>query len=442
MNIAFDLFHQMISRSRGDTGLVAAGSRNYLTAEFHLLTEDWTAPITAIFNGYAVVLDEHNQCLVPWEALANPGQVAVSAFCGDLHTATSTSFPVYPTGYVQGETPQAPSPSVYLQLTGMVHTATETADAANTAAENAQSIAQQILQAAESGAFDGAPGPQGPKGQDGTVSFSDLSEEQQESLRGKSAFAYAQEGGFSGTEAEFAARLAAEYLPAWHNAGSHNGGYRGKCLGTGVTQAQWAAVQDGTFRDLYIGDYWTIGGVNYRIAAFDYYMGTGDVASETHHVVIVPDTCLYAYEMNDTDTTQNGYGGTKLYAGGLSSAISAIQSAFGSSHVWSHRLCLGDGADGTAAWCDSLAELLTERMVYGSAIMGAYSGGGSIPAQCVEKTQLPLFAYNPAHIGIGETYWLRDVASGSDFAVVSQTGAAFRESAGSEQGIRPVFCLA
>ena len=55
----------------------------------------------------------------------------------------------------------------------------------------------------------------------------------------------------------------------YSNDGAHNAVYRGKFLGNTVTAAQYAAIKAGTFDDLYIGDYWTIGGVNYRIAAFD-----------------------------------------------------------------------------------------------------------------------------------------------------------------------------
>ena len=78
-----------------------------------------------------------------------------------------------------------------------------------------------------------------------------------------------------------------------------NGLYRGKFLGNSLTSAQSAAIQAGTFDDLYIGDYWTINGVNYRIAAFDYYYQCGDGYNAntnptgstvtTHHGVGVPD---------------------------------------------------------------------------------------------------------------------------------------------------------
>ena len=97
------------------------------------------------------------------------------------------------------------------------------------------------------------------------------------------------------------------------NAGSHNSIYRGKYLGNSVSTAQYTAIRNGTFEDLFIGDYWTIGNINYRIAAFDYFFNTGDINCTTHHVVIVPDKCLYTAKMNDTDTTQGGYAGSKMY---------------------------------------------------------------------------------------------------------------------------------
>ena len=144
MTISFALSHQIISRT--DSMILASGSKNYVTAQFDLLTEDWTAPITAIFNEYTVVLDENNQCLVPWEVLANPGKVAVSAFCGDLHTAISVLVPVHPGGYIDGQTPQLPTPGVYEQLAGMVQTAVDTAN--------------DVKERADAGEFNGKDAPQ------------------------------------------------------------------------------------------------------------------------------------------------------------------------------------------------------------------------------------------------------------------------------------------
>jgi len=93
------------------------------------------------------------------------------------------------------------------------------------------------------------------------------------------------------------------------NAGYHNSIYRGKYLGDEVTADQYAAIAAGTFDDMYIGDYWTINGVNWRIAHFDYWLNCGDTGSGTteHHVVVIPDTILYSAKMNETNITTGGY---------------------------------------------------------------------------------------------------------------------------------------
>ena len=168
-----------------------------------------------------------------------------------------------------------------------------------------------------------------------------------------------------------------------NNAGSHNGIYRGKSLGSSVTQAQWNAISAGTFDDLYIGDYWTIGGVNWRIAAFDYYYNTGDTAFTKHHAVIVPDTSLYTHVMNDTNITTGAYVGSKMYTEGLEQAKTTISNAFGSSHVLSHRIYLSNatsnGKASAGAWTDSTVDLMCEHMVYGCGIFSPVSDGSIIP---------------------------------------------------------------
>lgn len=152
------------------------------------------------------------------------------------------------------------------------------------------------------------------------------------------------------------------------NAGSHNSIYRGKNLGSTVTQAQYTAIRNGTFEDLFIGDYWVIGGINYRIAAFDYFFNTGDINCTTHHVVIVPDKCLYTAKMNDTNTTQGGYAGSKMYRTELNRAKTMVKSAF-NNNILKHRLYLStataNNAISNGAWFDSEVNLMNEQMIYG-----------------------------------------------------------------------------
>lgn len=251
-----------------------------------------------------------------------------------------------------------------------------------------------------------------------------------------------------GTEAKIAPLL-------FNNAGAHNAIYRGKSLGSTVTTAQYAAIKAGTFDDLYIGDYWTIGGINYRIAAFDYYLNSGDTNCTTHHVVIVPDTCLYNAQMHNTssggwesgaaNTTAGGYVGSDMYKSTLEKAKTTIKSAF-SGHVLKHRIYLTNAvANGRAsggAWCDSEVDLMCEQMVYGSGIFSPVSDGSNVPANYrVEKSQLPLFQHEPSRICNRATWWLRDVITASNFAYVSLTGNANYLGASDSFGVRPAFCI-
>lgn len=231
----------------------------------------------------------------------------------------------------------------------------------------------------------------------------------------------------------------------FNNAGAHNAIYRGKNLGTSVTAAQYAAISAGTFEDLYIGDYWVINGVNWRIAAFDYYLNCGDTSCTKHHVVIVPDTCLYNHVMNDTNITTGGYVGSKMYTEGLEQAKTTIKAAF-SGHVLSHRVYLTnavtDGHPSAGAWCDSEVDLMNEQMVYGGAIFMPIANGSTVYTNYrVEKSQLPLFAHEPSRICNRNNWWLRDVVSASGFAYVNYSGSAYCHDASYSFGVRPAFCI-
>lgn len=229
-------------------------------------------------------------------------------------------------------------------------------------------------------------------------------------------------------------------------AGAHNAIYRGKSLGSAVTEAQWAAIKAGTFEDMYIGDYWTIGGVVYRIAAFDYYYRAGDTDMTTHHVTLVPDANMYTHVMNDTNITTGAYVGSKMYTEGLTQAKTTINSAFGEAHVLNHRQYLQnattDGYASGGSWYDSTVELMTEQNVYGGKIFSNIQNGTALAnSYTVDKSQYPLFAFRPDMISNRQWYWLRDVVSASLFARVDTAGLAASGAASTARGVRPAFSI-
>lgn len=222
--------------------------------------------------------------------------------------------------------------------------------------------------------------------------------------------------------------------------------YRGKNLGSSVTAAQKEAIQNGSFDGLFIGDYWTIGGVKWLIADMDYWYNCGDTAFTKHHLVIIPETALYNAQMNATNTTEGGYVNSAMYKTNLASAKSTISSAFGDM-VLTHRELLTNavtnGRPSGGAWYDSTVELPNECMMYGHMHFSPTSDGSTIPyIYTIDKTQLSLFALRPQLI-VNRSYnqWLRDVVSSAAFAGVSGRGGTDYYDATASYGVRPVFAI-
>lgn len=220
--------------------------------------------------------------------------------------------------------------------------------------------------------------------------------------------------------------------------------FRGKNLGTALTAVQKAAIKDGSFKGMFLGDYWSIGGRIWRIVDMDYWYNCGDTAFTSHHLVIMPDEALYNAQMNTTNITTGGYVGSEMYKKNLANAKTIVNAAFQGS-VLTHRehLCnaVANGKQSGGAWFDSSIELPSEIMMYGHIHFGNASDGNTIPnIYTPSKTQLALFMVCPRFItDRSHVQWLRDVVSSAGFAFVSGFGDASYYVASGSCGVRPVF---
>lgn len=221
--------------------------------------------------------------------------------------------------------------------------------------------------------------------------------------------------------------------------------FRGKNLGTSLTAAQKTAIQNGTFTDLWLGDYWVIGGVNWRIVDFDYWWNCGDIAFTKHHLVIMPDATLGANkQMNTANTTEGGYVGSLMYTSNMNDAKEMCTGAFGA-NILSHRehlvTAVANGRPSAGVWLDSTIELPNECMIYGHPHFTPACNGTTVPAlYTIDRTQLALFAVAPKFIATRQNYWLRDVVSTDIFAgVYSDGGTAYAAAAAYYLGVRPIF---
>ena len=270
--------------------------------------------------------------------------------------------------------------------------------------------------------------------------------------------------------------LAALKTSNYNAAGFHNSIYRGVNLKThwgltsdaAVVEKVVANIQNGTFEDLFIGDYFNVsmttslGGtenVVCVIAGFDIYLkcGDGDNYLNQHHAIIVPRDCFATTsQMNTTDTSAGGYKGCKLRNDVLPIYATALKAAL-NNHIIKHRELLTKtvntnitsggyhgwtGASSEWDWYDSELELMSECEVYGATINSSSRFDTGIA-----KSQLPLFAHNPAMIQANMTgagrqwYWLKDVAHSPCFCIVGSDGIADYGWAALSGGVRPRFLI-
>lgn len=233
-------------------------------------------------------------------------------------------------------------------------------------------------------------------------------------------------------------------IVGYNNAAAHNAIYRGKNLGTQFTAEMSTNIKNGTFKDLYCGDYLVINGTTYRFMDLDYLYKTGDTSLETHHILVVPDAPMYDHVMNDTNTTEGGYVGSKMYISGLDQALAKIKADFGEAHIVTYKNLLvnavSNGAPSGWAWYSRQIDLMNEEMVYGTRAWSQASQNGYDTG--TNKSQLAAFQHNHSLISSCRSwYWLRAVQSSTLFCAVYSGGHASHGSASDAVGVRPCFLI-
>ena len=219
----------------------------------------------------------------------------------------------------------------------------------------------------------------------------------------------------------------------------HNNIFRGSNLGA-LNSTHIANIQNGSFHDMFIGDYFTINGANYVIAGINTKHLHGDGAALGNHLVLMPDrfstledgTVMRpdgktTHYMNDTDTTDGGFANTKLYKTYMPSIQKKLEADFGS-HLLTFREVVSthvdsNGAPDQAEWRDAKVGIPNEVMIYGSPLNGNNKNSSWYNVGD-DDVQLPLFKLNPDELvnNRDAAYWLRDIHSASEFAYAGNYG--------------------
>lgn len=240
-------------------------------------------------------------------------------------------------------------------------------------------------------------------------------------------------------------------------AATHNSIFRGQNLGN-LTATHIANIQNGSFKDMFIGDFFSINGSNYVIAGINYKKGHGDNISLGNHLLLMPQdwsktpTQTLApngkdtHYMNDTDTTEGGFANTKLYKTYLPQIQQKLESDFGS-HLMQWRGIVSTHVDDTGApdqgeWRDMKVMIPTEVMIYGTTLNGnnknnAWYNVGD------DNSQLPIMRLNDTERNFNRgAIWLRDIRSSAEFAGAGYYGDdSWNGASDTWGGVRAFFLI-
>lgn len=238
---------------------------------------------------------------------------------------------------------------------------------------------------------------------------------------------------------------------------THANIFRGQNLGA-LNATHIANIQNGTFHDMFVGDYFTVNGSSYVIADINYKKGHGDTISLGNHLVLMPSDwsktptqtlapdSKTTHYMNDTNTTAGGFAGSKLYKTYLPQIQQKLEADFGS-HLVQFREVVSthvddSGAPDQAEWRDTKVMIPSETMIYGTMINGN-SKNGSWYNVGDDVVQLALMRLNSEERNFHrQAIWLRDIHSTSEVAYANVRGYAdWFGASDTRAGVRAFFLI-
>ena len=241
---------------------------------------------------------------------------------------------------------------------------------------------------------------------------------------------------------------------------AHRGFYRSKDLTAAFDSGTFSAnVADGSFKDIYPGDYImksvtipaTAGRgtetytIRFIIADLDYALNKGSPRVTEHHVVIVPERSPFLSYMNPANTTGGGYAGSYMNKTVMPAFAEGLTGAFGAEHLV--KSSFDGAAGGEQGPYSGICRLMTLSMVFGQTLPPGswYSYSDYTIDKSMGDRQLAASRLNESFWKNGGRYWLSDVYSSSNFASVRDYDGGVRahayEASYAYGGVRPFALL-
>lgn len=247
------------------------------------------------------------------------------------------------------------------------------------------------------------------------------------------------------------------------NAASHNAFYVEEDITEMYNDGTFTQnVENGTFKDIFPGMYitktYTAAGIesniteDFVVGDLDYFFMQCYPELTTHHALMaMKNGGTVAMRMNSSFTTAGGYIGSEMWTTTIPKYATAIENAFGSSHIVEHTEFLTDdentsvtskgyadyvGASSSVEWTNTKFNLFNNNMIYGSQLTSSsyYDAGNRTQQIAAMRHNSNLKIGHRGKNGSSADYWLSDIARTGYYAFANHTG-----SVGNVDASRAIF---
>lgn len=228
------------------------------------------------------------------------------------------------------------------------------------------------------------------------------------------------------------------------NAATHNAKFFGASLGA-FNDDYAERIKNGSFQDMWVGDYFTINNHIYKIAGFNYKCNHEENLGLGNHLIMITNT-LGAHRMNASDTTQGGFAGSEMFKQEIPVVEKQLATDFGE-HLLKFKSFLSTSVDSSGApnngqWYELTANLCNSAMWWGAPSEYSNNKNGTKYNIGDEDTQLPIMKlHTDEQKSNGQWVWLRDVYSPGAFARASYDGSAYIVAANDALNVRAFFLI-
>ena len=238
--------------------------------------------------------------------------------------------------------------------------------------------------------------------------------------------------------------------------------FRGKNLGPKLDAFHYSGIQDGSFKDIWIGDYWEDSdGMRWRVVDIDYYMNAGDYNyNKRHHILVMPDFSIYKTAVNETESyytliDKHSWKDVQ-FVGDIPAKTKAIadkvfpnQGSLGPTYLDIEEIDAyirdTNNMPYGSKWTSSSVKLPNQMMLAASLTNTPSITTSLIDNNCVNNRQLALFKITGAeYLKTDDRFWVRDMVGAYNLVYMENgwvRNSPINKIDDVETGIRPIIII-